>query len=94
MPTYDLFWFQQADSPFWKKKPQDKPAKPALTKTNANKRPAKEKTTEPVGSNIDDDNDDDESEVELDSLGSFLYISLTMIVIRTTQKPAVQATQR
>ena len=52
--------------------PQDKPAKPARTKTKATKRPAKKKTTESADLNLDDDkDDDDESEVELDSLGSF-----------------------
>ena len=65
------FWPQQADSPFWKKKPQDKPAKPACTKTKANKRPANKKTIDPSELNLDDDGDDDESEVELNSLGSF-----------------------
>ncbi|KAM3189563.1 hypothetical protein ACQJBY_068078 [Aegilops geniculata] len=59
-----------ADS-LWKKKPQDKPAKPARTQTKATKRPAKKKTTDSADLNLDDDKDDDESEVELDSLGSF-----------------------
>nr|XP_020160643.1 nucleolar and coiled-body phosphoprotein 1-like [Aegilops tauschii subsp. strangulata] len=51
---------QNADSPFWKKKPQDKPAKPARTKTT--RRPAKKKTTESAELNIDDDDNDNESE--------------------------------
>ena len=71
MPTYNIFWLPQANSPFWKKKPQDKPVKPAHTKTYVTKRPAKKKTAETAGLNIDDDADDDELEVELDSLGSF-----------------------
>ena len=54
-----------------KKKPQDKPAKLTRTKTKATKRPAKKKATDPSKLNLDDDGDDDESEVELDSLGSF-----------------------
>ena len=61
---------RQANSPFWKKKPHDKPAKQTRTKTKATKRPAKKKTN-PSELNLDDDGDDDESEVELDSLGSF-----------------------
>src|SRR5215216_2441193 len=56
----------QADSSFWKKKLQDKPAKNIRTKTKAPKKPAK-KTNPSELFNLDDD----ESEVELDSLGSF-----------------------
>jgi hypothetical protein len=61
--------FKQGDDPFWKKKPQDKPAKTPRPKTKVNKKPAKKKNTGPTELNIDDDNP--ESEVELDSLGSF-----------------------
>ena len=71
MRTYNIFCLPQADSPFWKKKPQDKPTKPARTKTKVTKRPAKKKTIESADLNLDDDKDDDELEVELDSLGSF-----------------------
>nr|XP_020174279.1 muscle M-line assembly protein unc-89-like [Aegilops tauschii subsp. strangulata] len=49
-----------AGSPFWKKKPQDKLAQLARNKTKA-KKPAKKKTIEPLGSNIDDDHDDGET---------------------------------
>ena len=52
-------------------KPQDKPAKAPRVKTKANKKPAKKKTAESTELNIDDDDDNHESEVELDSLGSF-----------------------
>nr|XP_040251755.1 otolith matrix protein OMM-64-like [Aegilops tauschii subsp. strangulata] len=48
----------------WKKKPQDKPAKPARTKTKATKRPAKKKTTESADLNLDDDKDDDKDDDE------------------------------
>ena len=61
--------FVQADSPFWNRKLQDKPAKKTWTK-NKVKKPAKKKTNPSELFNLDDD-DDDESEVELDSLGSF-----------------------
>ena len=66
-----IFLTLTGDSPFWQKKPQDKPAKLARTETKVIKKPAKKKTIEPVGVNIDDDDDDNELEVELDSLGSF-----------------------
>ena len=49
---------------------QDKPAKKTRTKTKANKKPTKKKTDPSELLNLDDD-EDDESEVELDSLGSF-----------------------
>ena len=68
-----IVWLPQADSPFWKKKLQDKPDKQTRTKTKA-KKPAKNKTNPSELFNLDDD-DDDESEVELDSLGSF-YVHL------------------
>ena len=54
--------------PFWKRKPRDKPAKTARPKTKVHKKPAKKKTVE---LNSDDGNNNPESEVELDSLGSF-----------------------
>ena len=40
-------------------------------KTKATKRPAKKKNAEPSEPNVDDDLDNPDSEVELDSLGSF-----------------------
>ena len=46
---------------------QDKPAKKTRTKNKALKKPAKKKTNPSELFNLDDD----ESEVELDSLGSF-----------------------
>ena len=52
-------------------KPQDKPAKTPHPKTKVTKKPAKKKTAESTELNIDDDLDNPESEVELDSLGSF-----------------------
>ena len=52
-------------------KPQDKPAKTPRPKTKVTKKPAKKKTAESSELNIDDDLDNPESEVELDSLGSF-----------------------
>ena len=63
------------DSPLWKKKLQDKPAKKTRTKAKANKKPAKRKTDPSELHNLDDDDDDDDSEVELDSLGSFCRTS-------------------
>ena len=85
----------QGDDPFWKKKSQDKPAKPQdkparapRIKTKASKKPAKKKTAEPSDLPNDEELDDPESEVELDSLGSFSYTSLTMIVIRMMRKLA------
>ena len=59
----------QTDSPFWTKKIQDNSAKKARTKSKATKKPAKKKTNLADLFNLDDD--DDESEVELDSLGSY-----------------------
>ena len=38
--------------------------------------------------------EEDESEVDLDSLGSFLIILLTLIAIRMTQKPARRVMKR
>ena len=61
----------EGDDPFWKKKLQDKPAKTPRIKTKVTKKPAKKKTAESPGLNNDEDLDDPESEVELDSLGSF-----------------------
>ena len=46
---------------------QDKPAKKTRTKNKASKKPAKKKTNPSELFDLDDD----ESEVELDSLGSF-----------------------
>nr|XP_020192483.1 uncharacterized protein LOC109778344 [Aegilops tauschii subsp. strangulata] len=72
-PVDDLYqdWLDHiaklVDDPFWNKKLQDKLVKKARGKTKAPKKPAKKKTdtTELFALN------DDESEVELDSLGSF-----------------------
>ena len=66
-----IILYQQVNSPFWKKKPQDKSAKLPRTKTKVTKKPAKKKTNPFESLNLDDDGDDDELEVELDSLGSF-----------------------
>ena len=74
---FQLYWlltliqiFLQADSPFWTKKLLDKPVKKTRTKSKAVKKPAKKKTNPAKLFDLDD-NDDDESEVTLDSLGSF-----------------------
>ena len=88
--SHSYFEFRQADSSFWEKKLQDKPAKKARTKNKAVKKPAKKKTNTSEQFSLDDD----ESEVELDSLGSFLYILLTMITIRMTRKAATQMVKR
>ena len=61
----------QVDSPFWTGKLQDKQAKKTRTKSKAIKKPAKKKSNPAESFNLDDKDDDDESEVELDSLGSF-----------------------
>ena len=68
----------QGDDPFWKRKPQDKPAKPQdtpvkapRTKTKVTKKPTKKKTAESPDLPNDEELDDPESEVGLDSLGSF-----------------------
>ena len=61
----------QADDPFWKKKSQDKPVKNPRLKTKASKKPMKRRNVEPSEPIIDDDLDIPDSEVELDSLGSF-----------------------
>ena len=68
----------QGNDPFWKRKPQDKPAKPQdkpvkvpRQKTKVVKKPAKKRTAESPGPANNEDLDDSESEVELDSLGSF-----------------------
>ena len=79
----------QADDPFWKKKSQDKPIKNPRLKTKASKKPMKRRNVEPSEPIIDDDLEYPDSEVELDSLGSFLYTLLTMIIIRMKRKPAM-----
>ena len=79
----------QDDSPFWTRKLQDKPAKKTRMKSKAIRKPAKKKTNPAELFNLDDKDDDEESEVELDSLGSFLYILLTMTIIRMMRRPAV-----
>ena len=56
---------------FWKKKPQDKPAKTPRPKTKVIKKPAKKRTTESSEPNDGADLANPDSEVELDSLGSF-----------------------
>ena len=68
----------QGDDPFWKRKTQDKPAKPQdkparapRIKTRVTKKPAKKKTAEASDLPDDEELDDLESEVVLDSLGSF-----------------------
>ena len=58
------------DSPFRTKKFPKKPKK-TRTKSKATKRPAKKKSNAAELFNLDEKDDDDESEVELDSLGSF-----------------------
>jgi hypothetical protein len=84
-----------------RKKPQDKPAKqqdktakPLRPKTKITKKPAKKRTTESSEPNADADSANPDSEVELDSLGSFLYTLLTMTVIRTMLKAARLTMQR
>ena len=57
----------QADSPFWNRKLQDKLVKKTRTKNKAQKKPAKKKTNTSKLFDLDDI----QSEVELDSLGSF-----------------------
>ena len=68
----------QGDDPFWKRKskdkpakPQDKPARAPRSKTKAIKKSAKKKTAEPSDVANDEELDNPDSEVELDSLGSF-----------------------
>ena len=68
MPFHTHVNILQADSPFWTKKLQDKPAKKPRTKTKAIKKPAKKKSNP---SELFDLDDNDESGVKLDSLGSF-----------------------
>ena len=67
----------------------EKPKK-TWTKNKATKRPTKKKSNTAKLFNLDDKDDDDESEVELDSLGSFFYILLTMTIIRMKRRPAMQ----
>ena len=85
----------QGDDPFCKmksqdkpSKPQDKPARAPRSKTKAIKKPTKKKTAEPSNVGNDDELDNPDSEVELDSLGSFSYTSLTMIIIRLMRRLA------
>ena len=59
-----------AKKPRPKTKAIKKPAKKTRTKSKAIKKPAKKKTNPVELFNLDD-HEDDESEVELDSLGSF-----------------------
>ena len=67
MPFHTHVNILQADSPFWTKKLQDKPAKKPRTKTKATKKPAKKSNPSDLF-NLDGN---DESEVTIDSLGSF-----------------------
>ena len=70
-----LFTFKQGDDPFWKKKPQEKAAKPSRPKTKAVKKTTKRKAPERISMEQDDDSDEPEVEVELDSLGSlFMHL--------------------
>ena len=66
----------EGNDPFWKRKPQDKPAKPQdkpvrapRVKTKVTKRPSKKIIAE--SPDPAEDVDDLESDVEIDSLGSF-----------------------
>ena len=52
-------------------KPQDKPVRAPRTKTRVTKKPAKKRTAEASDLPIDEELNDLESEVVLDSLGSF-----------------------
>ena len=69
----------QSNDPFWKRKPQDKPAKPQdkpvrapRAKSKVTKRPAKKRTGESPDPAEDEDSN---TEVELDSLGSlFMHL--------------------
>lgn len=61
----------QGDDPFWKKKSQDKSAKPQDKPARAPRSKTKTKTAEPSDLPSDEELDDPDSEVELDSLGSF-----------------------
>ena len=72
---YPLLIFKQGDDPFWKKKPQEKEAKPSRPKTKASKKTTKRKAPERISMELDDDPDEPEVEVELDSLGSlFMHL--------------------
>ena len=64
-----LYLISQANSSFWKRKTQDKPARAPRVKTKATKRAAKKKSAE--SSDPPKDIDESDQEVELDSLGSF-----------------------
>ena len=59
----------QANSSFWKRKAQDKPARAPRVKSKVTKRAAKKKTAE--SSDPPEDVDESEQEVKLHSLGSF-----------------------
>ena len=72
---YPLLIFKQGDDPFWKKKPQEKEAKPSRPKTKAVKKTSKQKAAERISMELDDDPDEPKVEVELDSLGSlFMHL--------------------
>ena len=70
-----LLVYKQGHDPFWKKKPQEKAAKPSRPKTKAVKKTTKRKAPECISMELDDDPDEPEVEVELDSLGSlFMHL--------------------
>ena len=70
-----LLVYKQGDDLFWKKKPQEKAAKPSCPKTKAVKKTSKPKIAERISMELDDDSDEPEVEVELDSLGSlFMHL--------------------
>ena len=72
---FPLPLFKHGDDPFWKRKPQEKAAKPSRPKTKAVKKTSKRKAAECISMELDDDPDELEVEVELDSLGSlFMHL--------------------
>ena len=80
----------QVESDFWKKKYDHEAAKKArAAKKTVQKSKKKVTASEMLG--LDDSS---ESEVALDSLGAFLTILLTLIIIRMTRGPAKQSKKR
>ena len=81
----------QADDKFWKVKYGHEAAKKARkTKKAARKAAARKKGNKPSASDLLHLDDTSESEVALDSLGSFLTILLTLIISRRTQERVMQ----
>ena len=95
MSVLNICRFSQADDKFWKTKYEHEAAKKARkAKRAARKEAAKKKGKKVTASDWLRLEDSSESEVALDSLGSFLTILLTLIIIRWTREQVMERMKR